>query len=554
MAQWVLEGPDAPIEPTFVLDPPELHQHGVDTTEHIQVLIRTFQLDSLDKDFLLQPILPQFLDSPFQQSVFSGDDVDPLRKLQQLPKELFFKTNDNYYCTLCPASDGPPAAHNVKTIGIHLKTDHDEKILICERCDAVFRRRTQYNEHMDKHVASELGSDFRCDVCGTEFANIRTLRMHRKTHVATPKVWSCHVCQKKYSSKNLLDEHSNMHSGKRPFKCPVCPKDFASKYTLSAHMKIHQDRERVFNCKECGRGFYSQNNLIQHEKIHLGVRDYACTDCNKTFMSQHNLDIHKIVHLNYKPFICRTCGKGFARKAEIKDHERTHTGERPFVCDICDASFSQRSNLQSHKRATHFNDKRRDNRNAHRFVHSDKKPYECVTCGAGFMRKPQLYSHMQQRGHLNDTIVVNQPRITNDDLLEFDTTTDSIGDPLELDKQGIVYEEDPDELEGARDEYYIEEEEMEEDDGEEEEDDEGGAIPGTSQLVLPGTVELSESTALLAASEGFIDETDIISQDLDDDEDEEGGAGPGGGMQLVKLKIANPNGKDGIAWVNLVSQ
>ncbi|XP_039428696.1 zinc finger protein 761-like [Culex pipiens pallens] len=545
------------------------------------------------------------------------------RMVKSKLESLFFKTNDNYYCTLCPASDGPPAAHNVKTIGIHLKTDHDEKILICERCDAVFRRRTQYNEHMDKHVASELGSDFRCDVCGTEFANIRTLRMHRKTHVATPKVWSCHVCQKKYSSKNLLDEHSNMHSGKRPFKCPVCPKDFASKYTLSAHMKIHQDRERVFNCKECGRGFYSQNNLIQHEKIHLGVRDYACTDCNKTFMSQHNLDIHKIVHLNYKPFICRTCGKGFARKAEIKDHERTHTGERPFVCDICDASFSQRSNLQSHKRATHFNDKRykcdlcnrcfkrrrlldyhikachtgerpykcevcaatfvypehfkkhqkihtgskpfacevcsktfnsRDNRNAHRFVHSDKKPYECVTCGAGFMRKPQLYSHMQQRGHLNDTIVVNQPRITNDDLLEFDTTTDSIGDPLELDKQGIVYEEDPDELEGARDEYYIEEEEMEEDDGEEEDDDEGGAIPGTSQLVLPGTVELSESTALLAASEGFIDETDIISQDLDDDDDEEGGAGPGGGIQLVKLKIANPNGKDGIAWVNLVSQ
>uniref|UniRef100_A0A1Q3F616 C2H2-type domain-containing protein n=1 Tax=Culex tarsalis TaxID=7177 RepID=A0A1Q3F616_CULTA len=533
-------------------------------------------------------------------------------------ESLFFKTNENYFCSLCPTT-GPSAAHNVKTIGIHLKTDHNEKILICERCDAVFRRRTEYNEHMDKHVASELGSDFRCDVCGTEFANIRTLRMHRKTHVATPKVWSCDVCQKKYSSKKLLDEHRNMHTGKRPFKCAVCPKDFASKYTLSAHMKIHQERERVFSCKECGRGFYSQNNLIQHEKIHLGVRDYACQDCNKTFMSQHNLDIHKIVHLNYKPFICRTCGKGFARKAEIKDHERIHTGERPFVCDICEASFSQRSNLQSHKRATHFNDKRykcdlcnrcfkrrrlldyhikachtgerpykcdicaatfvypehfkkhqkihsgskpfacevcsktfnsRDNRNAHRFVHSDKKPYECVTCGAGFMRKPQLYSHMQQRGHLNDTIVVNQPRITNDDMLEFDTTTDSIGDPIELDRQGIIYEEDPDELAGIRDEYCIEEEEEEVEEEEEEEED--ATTPTTkrqSQLVLPSTVELSESTALLASSEDFIDERDIISQDLDDDD--EGGSA---GMQLVKLKIANPNGKDGIAWVNLVSQ
>lgn len=78
-----------------------------------------------------------------------------------------------------------------------------------------------------------------------------------------------------------------------------------------------------------------------------------------------------------------------------------------------------------------------------RFVHSDKKPYECLVCGMGFMRKPLLYAHMQTQvrftleiifkiyfenilgsywyisfnvqGHLNDTIVVNQPRLTTDD-------------------------------------------------------------------------------------------------------------------------------------------
>lgn len=36
-------------------------------------------------------------------------------------------------------------------------------------------------------------------------------------------------------------------------------------------------------------------------------------------------------------------------------------------------------------------------------------------CGMGFMRKPLLYAHMQTQGHLNDTIVVNQPRLTTDD-------------------------------------------------------------------------------------------------------------------------------------------
>ncbi|XP_058831809.1 zinc finger protein 354B-like isoform X2 [Topomyia yanbarensis] len=549
-----------------------------------------------------------------EQTFASGEDSDSaqiliaaandsLKTMRKRLESLFFKTKNNFYCALCRASDGPVTAHNVKTITLHLKTEHNEKIHICEHCDAVFRRRTEYNEHLDQHVASEL-TDYRCDVCSTKFSNIRALRLHRKNHQGTPKVWACEVCHKKYSSKNLLDEHMNMHSGKRPFKCEHCPKDFASKYTLAAHMKIHQDRERVFNCKECGKGFYSQSNLLQHEKIHAGIRDYVCPDCDKSFMSQHNLDIHRIVHLNYKPFICRTCGKGFARKAEIKDHERTHTGERPFVCDICDASFSQRSNLQSHKRATHFNDLRykcdmcgrcfkrrrlldyhikachtgerpykcdvcaatfvypehfkkhqkihtgskpfacevcnktfnsRDNRNAHRFVHSDKKPYECVTCGAGYMRKPQLYTHMQQRSHLNDTIVVNQPRITSEDLLEFDTTTDSIGDPVELDgKDSIIFEE-MDEG-GDIDEYYIEEEEIEG-------VDEQGVLMasnGQAQMHLQNAVELTDSTALLASSGGFIDDSDIISED--------------DGMQLVKLNITSSSGKNSITWVNLVSE
>ncbi|XP_055592981.1 zinc finger protein 264-like [Uranotaenia lowii] len=602
--------------------------------------------DSRPPDFILSASDDQLgqheevvLDSNAQILIAAANES--LRRLKTKVESLFFKTSNNYYCALCSSAGGPTSAHNVKTIVIHLKTDHNEKILICEHCDKVFRKRTEYNEHLDQHVASEISGDFRCDVCSSKFGNIRALRMHRKTHVAVQKVWCCEVCQKKYSSKNLLDEHMNMHSGKRPFKCAECPKDFASKYTLSAHMKIHQDRERMYTCKVCDKGFFSQNNLIQHEKIHTGVRDFVCPECGKSFMSQHNLDIHKIVHLNYKPFICRTCGKGFARKAEIKDHERTHTGERPFVCEICDASFSQRSNLQSHKRATHFNDKRykcdlcnrcfkrrrlldyhikachtgerpyrcdicsatfvypehfkkhqkihtgtkpfacevcgksfnsRDNRNAHRFVHSDKKPYECVTCGAGFMRKPQLYWHMQQRSHLNDKIVVNQPRITSEDMLEFDTTTDSIGDPLEYDGKDFLDENVVDVVEFMRDEYYSagEEIEVEEEDiigvGESNTVDNDGTTTTTTLIAMPvvssddgvtthhqlqhGTaVELSESTALLAASDGsdgttaFIDEADIIEHHRTQD-----------GMQLVKLKITNSGLKDSITWVNFVSQ
>lgn len=99
--------------------------------------------------------------------------------------------------------------------------------------------------------------------------------------------------------------------------------------------------------------------------------------------------------------------------------------------------------------------------------------------------------------------------------------------------------------------YYIEEEDIEEEEEElDEQDHVNSEVAGpsdqmvTNALQLADATELSESTALLASSAGFIEESDIISHDGDDEE----------GMQMMKLKITNPNGTDGITWVNFVSE
>lgn len=241
-------------------------------------------------------------------------------------KQLFYRDGKKFQCALCD----PPSlvVYDPKTISIHLKSDHSERVYVCSICGLDFRKRNPYNDHMDEHLAATADGTYECEICNVSFSDARQFRIHKKTHNATVKIWPCKACGKKYSSKNLLDEHMNMHTGARPYKCPHCTKDFASKYTLTAHMKIHNDRKRPFECKVCGKSFFSNQNLTQHVRTHTGVKEYECDVCNKKFGSQHNLEVHKIVHTGHKPFICRTCGKAFARRAEIKDHERTHTGER----------------------------------------------------------------------------------------------------------------------------------------------------------------------------------------------------------------------------------
>lgn len=535
------------------------------------------------EDFTKQENLSQHVQEKHDQS---GKDNFNAKVVEERTPYYTFN-GENFSCLLCPPdSDAAKTKCVARTMSAHFKAVHNLRVYICDICGIDFKKRMEVTEHVDEVHGGTDDGEFICDTCQRVFTNLRQFRIHKRLHYTSTKSYQCSQCDKKYSSKNLLDEHMNMHTGLRPYKCPICTKDFASKYTLTAHMKIHSERPRPFTCKQCGKAFFSAQNLLQHEKIHTGLKEFVCEVCNKAFGTQHNLEVHKIIHTGYKPFICRTCGKAFARRAEIRDHERTHTGERPFVCDICNMSFAQRSNLTTHKRATHLNDKRykceqcdrsfkrrrlldyhirashtgerpyvcvlcnatfvypehykkhlrihsgvkpyscevcgksfnsRDNRNAHRFIHSDKKPYECLVCGQGFMRKPLLYTHMQQSGHVNDTIIINQPRIMSE----------------------------PESKKGADENVLIE---MVKDELVEEQ-----LIDGPSQYATSADEEI----------DGVIDDDNSISNEMlevdltevmNTDQFVVRYEGDSEAMQLVQIRTKDETGKDAFAWVNLVSE
>ncbi|XP_055693784.1 zinc finger protein 431-like [Lutzomyia longipalpis] len=325
---------------------------------------------------------------------------------EQHESRIYTRKDNVFCCHLCPQEtliDDPTE------FTMHMKGKHMQKLYICDICGMDCRRRMYLLRHLELHASDGIKQDKKKSSKDEEISLEEDVEKQEKRSLpAGPsKPWYCMLCDKSYVSKNLLEEHMNMHTGDRPYSCTKCTKTFASKYTLAAHLKIHSTRPRPYNCSVCNKKFLTGQNLSHHEKTHLGVKEYVCEVCNKAFGSSHNLRVHKIVHSGNKPFLCRTCGKSFARRAEVRDHERIHTGEKPFKCDICAMSFAQRSNLQSHKRATHLNEKRyrcevcektfkrRRLLDYHtQAAHTGERPFKCTLCPSSFVYPEHLKKHL----------------------------------------------------------------------------------------------------------------------------------------------------------------
>ncbi|CAG9572604.1 unnamed protein product [Danaus chrysippus] len=196
-----------------------------------------------------------------------------------------------------------------------------------------------YRVKSSQAVLFENGS-FKCLLCKDETTEQHTNKSNNERE--DKKVYSCNICNKRFTSRGLLLEHRNTHSGARPYECETCGKGFASKYTHQSHVKTHQARPRPFKCTQCGKSFFTLQNLNQHEKTHSGVKDFICE----------------------RPFACEICGARFTQRLLDYHVKAAHTGERPLKCEVCRATFVYPEHYKKHAR-----------------IHSGERPYSCESCG-----------------------------------------------------------------------------------------------------------------------------------------------------------------------------
>ncbi|XP_069673961.1 gastrula zinc finger protein XlCGF7.1-like isoform X7 [Periplaneta americana] len=249
--------------------------------------------------------------------------------------------------------------------------DTPKEVELKDECEILKGRSyiTQHNDHHANIYGSEPTFDFNLqkaddsnDVCDKiahhepfeEFTDSNSVGQAFVDNDNGETSFKCRVCDKCFTERSQLDEHSSTHSGER-FKCETCGKTFTRRMSLNHHFLIHSG-ERPFSCDVCGKCFPVRSSLIRHLVSHSGEKRYKCDTCGNTFARQYDLTQHNITHSGDRPFDCNICGKCFTRRSLLYQHLCTHNTERPFTCNICGKSFTRRVYLLRYERtliATH---------------------------------------------------------------------------------------------------------------------------------------------------------------------------------------------------------
>lgn len=200
---------------------------------------------------------------------------------------------------------------------------------MCEQCGLYFARFKVMQRHMHRAHATLI-----CEKCGDVCEGFNALAKHRRvnhrviykrkqrTLTVTPE---CHICSKKFRSKNSLKWHVLAHYNiRRQLQCHTCGKTLGNAQSLRLHLQRHLARDKTVACDRCDKTFYGHNDLRKHLKSHTNTYH-----------------------------ICKICGRKMKHAHALKQHIQVFHLRMDNICDICDRPYYKKFDLMKHKVREH---------------------------------------------------------------------------------------------------------------------------------------------------------------------------------------------------------
>ena len=180
--------------------------------------------------------------------------------------------------------------------------------------------------------------------------------------------WRCDICGHESREAKTIQRHVQIHSNNHKYECLKCSYTFKNTESLNSHISIaHLDSHKVKDEPEehCTRRRSAlDNSMIKKENSwtedHSKIDDPSCFESGSDNDPAVVINIKESGTQDEEMFYINETGEHVCLKCDtvIKHHKgmirhlKTHSGVR-FYCDICGADFSRRDNLQNHIRDKH---------------------------------------------------------------------------------------------------------------------------------------------------------------------------------------------------------
>ena len=160
----------------------------------------------------------------------------------------------------------------------HKRVIHSEQTFKCDHCDKTYSRMSVLKKHIR---IVHLNQKVSCDVCDKTFINKAKLKLH--------VFFRCDQCPYAFYTNSHLTRHMEIHK-KAKHKCPECGCGFTTKTRMTSHVKtFHPEKAVTIPCHICNKT-YSDKYLLQ---LHV-KKVHECREEDKgSHQTRHMAQVHE---------------------------------------------------------------------------------------------------------------------------------------------------------------------------------------------------------------------------------------------------------------------